>query len=30
MELIARFFAVGMKQLFAKMLKLAIQHQKKA
>lgn len=27
MELIARFFAVGMKQLFAKMLKLAIQHQ---
>lgn len=27
MELIARFFAVGMKQLFAKMLKIAIQHQ---
>lgn len=27
MELIARFFAVGMKQLFAKMLKLAVQHQ---
>lgn len=27
MELMARFFAVGMKQLFAKMLKLAIQHQ---
>jgi hypothetical protein len=30
MELIARFFAVGVKQLFAKMLKLAIQHQNKA
>jgi hypothetical protein len=29
-ELMARFFAVGMKQLFAKMLKLAIQHQKQA
>lgn len=27
-ELMARFFAVGMKQLFAKMLKLAIKHQK--
>ncbi|MGS1076651.1 portal protein [Pseudoxanthomonas beigongshangi] len=27
MELMARFFAVGMRQLFAKMLKLAIQHQ---
>lgn len=27
MELIARFFAVGMKQLFAKMLKLSIQYQ---
>lgn len=27
MELMARFFAVGMKQLFAKMLKLAIRHQ---
>jgi hypothetical protein len=26
-ELMARFFGVGMKQLFAKMLKLAIQHQ---
>ena len=30
MELIARFFAVGVKGLFAKMLKLAIQHQNKA
>lgn len=30
MELMARFFAVGVKQLFAKMLKLAIQHQNKA
>lgn len=30
MELIARFFAVGVKGLFAKMLKLAIQHQKQA
>lgn len=27
MELMARFFGVGMRQLFAKMLKLAIQHQ---
>jgi hypothetical protein len=27
MELMARFFAVGMRQLFAKMLKLAIQYQ---
>lgn len=27
MELMARFFAVGMKQLFAKMLKLAVKHQ---
>ncbi|GAA5075501.1 portal protein [Lysobacter panacisoli] len=27
MELMARFFAVGMKQLFAKMLKLAVRHQ---
>ena len=27
MELIARFFAVGMKQLFAKLLKLSVQHQ---
>ena len=27
MELIARFFAVGVKQLFAKVLKLSIQHQ---
>lgn len=27
MELIARFFAVGMRQLFAKMLKLAVKHQ---
>ena len=27
MELIARFFAVGIKQMFAKVLKLAIQHQ---
>ncbi len=27
MELIARYFAVGVKQLFAKMLKLSIQHQ---
>jgi hypothetical protein len=27
MELMARFFAVGMKQLFAKILKLSIQHQ---
>lgn len=26
-ELVARFFGVGMKQVFAKMLKLAIQHQ---
>lgn len=30
MELMARHFAVGVKQMFAKMLKLAIQHQKKA
>lgn len=28
-ELMARFFAVGMKQMFSKMLKLAIQHQDK-
>ena len=27
LELMARFFGVGMRQLFAKMLKLAIQHQ---
>lgn len=27
MELMARFFGVGMRQLFAKLLKLAIQHQ---
>lgn len=27
MELMARFFGVGMRQLFAKMLKLAVQHQ---
>lgn len=27
MELMARFFAVGMRQLFAKMLKLAVKHQ---
>lgn len=27
MELIARFFAVGMRQLFSKILKLSIQHQ---
>jgi hypothetical protein len=27
LELMARFFAVGMKQLFAKMLKLAVRHQ---
>lgn len=27
LELMARFFAVGMKQLFAKMLKLAVKHQ---
>lgn len=27
MELMARFFAVGMRQLFAKMLKLAVRHQ---
>ena len=29
MELIARFCAVGMRKLFAKMLKLAVQHQNK-
>ena len=30
MELIARFFAVGMQKLFGRMLKLAVQHQKAA
>jgi len=30
LELMARFFAVGMKQLFAKILKLAVQHQNRA